>query len=215
MKKGQIPIFFETDAHLNSAGRMLYTEAIQRNMLESLPQKVYEHVSYCPECSAEVLMLVELMEDEPIDSNEVHPFFDNSNSEYFVSDDWADIEALLEQIKAEAVTIPLYEKRMEEQLTAQYRSSASSALQVISPQNEHLYQEEVTFTFAEKTSSEITLIIRNHQGQVYKTKIPANTLSHVVEFQPSNNFPSGVYYWQMIDGNRNRIVGKFYVYQPS
>ena len=212
MKKGQIPIFFEADEHLNSAGRMLYTEAIQRNKLESLPPKVYEHVNYCPECSAEILLLVEMMEDEPIDFNEQHPFFDNPKSEYFVSDDWADIEALLEQIKAEAVTIPLYENRIEEQLTASYRSS-STAIEVLSPQNEHLYQGDVVFTFGEKTSSEITLIIRNHQGQVYKTKIPANTLHHTVELLPASQFPTGVYYWQIMDRNRNRVVGKFYIYQ--
>ncbi|MGB0931622.1 MAG: hypothetical protein ACPGVB_12635 [Chitinophagales bacterium] len=215
MKKGQIPLFFEADQHLNAAGRMLYTDSIQRDKIDLLPNDVYEHVSYCAECSAEILMLVELMEDESIDSNEVHPFFDNPNSDYFLSDDWADIDALLEQIKAEAVTIPLYEKRIEEQLTAQYRSSTSSAIQVISPQNEYLYQGEVTFTFAEKTSSDIILIIRNHHGQVHKAKIPANTLYQIVEFQPSNNFPSGVYYWQMMDKNRNRVVGKFYVYQSN
>ncbi len=211
MKKGQIPIFFEADKHLNAAGRMLYTEAVQRDKIDLLPHDVYEHVNSCAECSAEILMLVELMEEEPIDANEQHPFFNNPNSDYFVSGNLADIDALLEQIKADAVQIPLYENLIKEQLTASYRSS-STGIQILSPQNEHLYQDEVTFTFAEPTSSPSTLIVRNHQGQVYKAKIPANTLHHTIDFQSAEKFPTGVYYWQMIDRSRNRMVGKFYVF---
>ncbi len=214
MKKGQLPIFFEADEHLNAAGRMLYVEAVQRSKIHSLPSKVYEHVNYCPECSAEILFLSELMEEESIPSNEVHPFFNNSNSTYFVSGDMQGIEELLEQIKAEAVQIPLYEKRIEEQSTAQYRGSATE-IKLLSPQNEQLYQGEITFTFLSPTTSIITLIIRNHKGQVYKAKIPTHTLSHTIEFQPFTQFPTGVYYWQMIDQNRMRLVGKFYVYQTE
>lgn len=212
MKKGNTT-FFEEAGHLNMAGRMLYAEAVQLDRMGQLPDDIYEHVQSCAECSAEILLLTALMEDENTDASQEHPYFDKpEESEYFLTDNPSDIDALLESIRAEAIAIPLYDSMIAEQLTAAYRNSAT-AIKVLTPENEQLCQREATFTFEQTTPVQLILQIENHQGQVHKSKIPANTTTYTVSFEPAKQFPTGLYYWKLAGRGIKRMVGKFYVHQ--
>lgn len=209
--------FDEANGHLNMAGRMLYAEAMELNHLDNLPAAVYQHVQNCHECSTQIWMLNNLMEGELAEMEEAHPFFEVEESDielgdFSLSDNPMDIDSFLEQIKAEAIEVPLYEKMIEQQLAAAYRSSSKS-IQLISPTHEQVCEKEVVFTFQKPTSSPLFLVLENHTGEVHDCKIPTNTTNYTVSLEPANQFPTGVYYWKLAGKGGKRMVGKFYIYQ--
>ncbi len=199
--------------HLNASSVSLYVDAIKLNLIDRLPEEIYQHALECLSCSAEILQLESLLEGEDYSQMSDHPFFGKLHSQVLISDNMDSLDSILEQLKEEAATIPVYERLLEEQVT--YRNVYTPVIKVDSPGAEKLYTNQVNFKFATESDKPVTLIVENHQERVLKTTLDPNDASYSLQFNPYDKFPSGLYYWKAALKGGKPILGKFYVYNPK
>ncbi|MEZ4888482.1 MAG: hypothetical protein R3E32_27390 [Chitinophagales bacterium] len=207
------PIYFDSDGHLTTIARAMYADAMKLDKVTQLPDSVQEHTNVCNYCSSLIVVLFDAIEGIDYQDLAPHPVFEqNEKSHYSISDNPQNIEAILQQLMAEAVEIPSMERLLKTQ--SNYRKSDIEDLQVIQPLPNALYFNSVDFQF-EKPLSHITdLSIRNHKGRVFKASLPIDTKDYTLTFSPRENFPSGLYYWKLTSRNSKPLVGKLYIYHP-
>lgn len=206
-------LYFDEENHLNQKAQALYIDAMQLNRLAEIPKEIYEHAQNCSYCTVELYELYEALEGVNYAKLGKHPWLDEGLSELQLSDKSEDLESILQQLIADAITIPIY----EEMLATTYRNSdtaGSETLEVTHPTSEQLCVNSVQFRFYSNSDKGFTLILENHQKRVYKTRIGAGSNEHLVEFQPKEKFPSGLYYWKLaVKGGNPMVMGKIYIYQ--
>lgn len=71
-----IHTFFDHSLHLNENGTALTAEAFFLDRTAELPNEISEHLEQCDRCKVQVLGLLELLKEQPIDRNIHHPYFD-------------------------------------------------------------------------------------------------------------------------------------------
>lgn len=202
--------FFDEYGELNASGRMLYAEAIRLNRLDELPADIYNHVLQSPWASAEIIDLYMLLEKEDYPTESPHPFFDLS--EISIGTDLANIDQILERLKAEAILNPTYEKVIQEQFA--YRSSsAATLLKIVSPKEEQLITDSfIDFEWETNSDKNLILTLENHHRRLVKERLSAGTTSFKVQLTPKENFPSGLYYWKLALRGGKPVIGKIYIY---
>ncbi|MFK7903946.1 MAG: hypothetical protein AB8B69_02430 [Chitinophagales bacterium] len=202
--------YFDEYGELNTLGRMLYAEAIRFNRLDDLPDNIYNHVLQSPWASAEILDLYTLIEDEDYDVSSLHPSFDMSDKS--ISGDMDDIERILNQLKAEAIPNPTYEKAIKEQV---FRSSgaAAASLKVKAPISEQLITENfIDFEWETSSNKDLILTLENSKGRLVKERLSAKTKKFRIDLLPKSKFPSGMYYWKLALRGGQLIIGKVYIF---
>ena len=204
--------FFNDDKHLTDISVSLYADAVKLGLINRLPKDIYDHVNSCLHCSDSVNHLLRFLEDEDYSHLTQHPFFGELNSTVSIPDNAADLDQILAQLKAEALPIPMYERLIDQQLT--YRNLFVAVINVKAPVKDQLCTKEVNFELVTDSDQPITLIVENQKERVLKTTLEADTSSFKLSLDPTDKFPSGLYYWKAALKGGKAIVGKFYVYNP-
>lgn len=201
--------YYDNNGHLNDLGQMLYVDAIKIQKVGQLPREMPEHVFDCDYCNKNVRSLYDLVAEltYPI---EKHPTLEvNELSDLSLGEIDGDLEAILTQLKAEAVLIPRFEKLMEEQVA--YRNKDAIGIQLQSPKPEQLCRTNLAFIFATSENLPLTLTIQNHEKRIYRAKFAAGTTQIKINFQPKSDFPVGMYYWRLVLKGKKPLVGKIYI----
>jgi len=208
-------LFFDEEQHLNQKAQALYVDAMKLNRLVEVPKGVYEHAQNCSYCTVQLYELYEVLEGVNYADLGKHPWLDKGLSKLYLSDKNQDLEAILQQLINDAITIPAY----EQMITTIHRNAATSGsetLKVTRPTKEQLCIDSILFQFYSNTNKKFTLILENHKGRVYKTRIAAGNTEHLVEFLPKEKFPSGLYYWKLaLRGGSPMVMGKMYISTPN
>ncbi len=210
MNSEDYSLFFDEENHLNQKAQALYVDAMKLNRLDEIPKMIYEHAQNCSYCTVELYELYEALEGVNYADLGKHPWLDEGLSELTLSDKSEDLDLILQQLIADAVTIPAY----EEMLATTYRNQSMGATLVVhAPNSEQLCIDSVTFLFSSNSERSFVLTLENHQKRVYKARLPHNTINHTILFTPKEKFPSGLYYWKLaLKGGSPMVMGKIYVH---
>ena len=204
-------LYFDEESHLNQKAQALYIDAMKLNRLAEIPKEIYEHAQNCSYCTVELYELYEALEGVNYAELGKHPWLDEGLSELHLSDKSEDLDAILQQLIMEAVTIPAY----EEMISETYRSQNIAATLVVhTPTPNQLCINYVTFLFNSDSGRSFVLTLESHEKRVYKVKLPHNTMEHTILLTAKEKFPSGLYYWKLaLKGGNPMVMGKVYVYQ--
>ncbi len=203
---------FTEAGHLNDNSVALYVDAVKLGLINRLPDSIYDHAQDCLSCTTAILQLQDLLSDEDYSEMTSHPYFGELHSKITISDSEDLLDGILNQLRDEAETIPVYERLLEEQVT--YRNVYVPLIQVSSPGSEKLYTSHVDFQFATESDKQLTLIVENAQERVLKTTLDPQDANYQLRFDPFDKFPSGLYYWKAALKGGKPILGKFYVFNP-
>ncbi|MEZ4885274.1 MAG: hypothetical protein R3E32_11150 [Chitinophagales bacterium] len=202
--------YINEKGHLNQLGQMLYADAMKVQKVNQLPTELPEHVFDCDYCNKQVRVLYSLIADldYPLES---HPILDKSEkSSLSLSENSDNLDDILQQLMAEAIQIPAYEKLMETQMA--YRNEDAIGISLQQPTDNQLCKEGVDFHFTTSQKLPITLTIESHQKRIFREKFEAETTHIHVDFQPKSDFPTGLYYWKLVLKGKKPLVGKIYIY---
>lgn len=202
--------YINEQGHLNDLGQMLYVDAMKIEKVNRLPEELCEHVLDCDYCNAKVRSLYVLIEDLDYPVQQ-HPVLDIAEkSDLSLSDSSDNLDDILQQLMADAVLIPSYEKLMTTQMA--YRNEDAIGIQLTQPTENLLCKEGVDFHFTTSENRLITLTIESHEKKVFRQKFEAGTTHIRVDFTPKEDFPAGLYYWKLVLKGKKPLVGKIYLH---
>ncbi len=204
--------YFNPEGHLNTVGRSVYADAMKLEQVAQLPISLQKHVGKCTYCSSLIIVLYDIIEDIDYEEAIPHPLLKAlPKSKWKIGNHLHDVEAILEQLRKEAVEIPSMERLIQRGKV--FRNKHHSEPILLNPKSEQLFFHQIDFEFAQPIAVAADLSIRNHQKRVFKGQIPAHTSHFTVSFQPKMQFSNGLYYWKMVLKGGNPIAGRFYVFQ--
>ncbi|MFK7907172.1 MAG: hypothetical protein AB8B69_18695, partial [Chitinophagales bacterium] len=174
--------FFDETGHFNATARIYYVEAMYQNQVDSLPPDLQQHISDCDYCSIKILQSYQIALEL---GKELTTSPKTEIGRFTLSDKQEDLEAILQQLMAEAIEIPVFEALIEEQVL---RSTANESLsiEVLQPAQNQICQNTIIFQLKTALLKPLILSIRNHQKRMLKVTIPPNTREYSIEVQNWN-----------------------------
>lgn len=202
---------FDNDGSLNLEGRVLYAEAMHLSKVADLPKKLIDYVWQDDDSRLAIVELYELLNANNVQA-QPHVYFKQSlNTTSFVSIDWNNLDAALEDILRSALSNEHTPNRRMERRMALSLKTSNKTLQVIQPEKDLVCVQQITFQFSKATPQAYRLLLQNAQGEeIEEFTVPSNSEQFQISIENEEQFPTGLYYWTLLVG-KTPISNRLYI----
>ncbi|MEZ4886002.1 MAG: hypothetical protein R3E32_14805 [Chitinophagales bacterium] len=202
---------FDKDNRLNFEGRVLYAEAMHLSKVADLPKRLTDYVWQDDESRLAIVELYELLDAKEV-QEQPHQYFNQFiDTNLFVSIDWNNLDAELENILR--TTLSSQHKpnpRMERRMALSLKTS-NKLLQITQPEKDAICIQQITFQFSEATSQPYRLLLQNAEGEdIEEFEVPVNSLQFQISIEDNEKYPTGLYYWTLLVG-KTPISNRLYI----
>ncbi len=202
---------FDKDNSLNLEGRILYAEAMHLSMVADLPKKLTNYVWQDDESRLAIAELYELLDAKEVQAQPHLYFKQFMDTKLFVSIDWNNLDAALEDILRTTLSSQHTPNRRMERRIALSLKTSNKILEVIQPEKDAVCVQQITFQFSKATPQPYRLLLQNAEGEeIGEFKIPSNSLQFQITVENEEQFPTGLYYWTLLVG-KTPISNRLYV----
>ena len=155
--------------------------------------------------------LYELLDSKSVQENPHVYFKQFLRKDSFVSIDWNNLDAALEEI-LQATLSSQYtpNQRMERRMALSLKTS-NKTLQITHPKKDAVCIQQITFHFSKSTPQPYRLLFKDAQGNgIEEFEVPSNSEQFQISVEDHEKYPTGLYYWTLLVG-KTPISNRLYI----
>lgn len=202
---------FDGENNLNIEGRILYAQAMHLSQVANLPKRLLDYVWEDDESRLAIAELYELLDVQKVQKTHHLYFKQFTKTDSFISIDWNNLDAALEDIIRTTLSNQHTPNRRMERRMALSLKTSNKTLRVSQPKKDAICVQQITFQFSEATLQAYRLLLQNAQGEeIGEFEVPANSSQFQISIEDNEKYPTGLYYWTILVG-KTPISSRLYI----
>jgi hypothetical protein len=223
--------------HLNNEQIAMYVDALIWDAQDKVPGDIAAHIEECDECAAQAFSLYGIIKNQYDTSRESHPLFSKPEknrvvplyiykiaavvivfigmfsgywyffrpypAEFYTTDSLMEFRAKQFGYGNDVLSAPMGEKQEND-----IETTKNLAFKLSAPENGQIYRrwEKIHFKFKYQGAYPLWLkVLDNNRDTVYSQTLQTS------DFESSEWFKPGLYYWELTNNGKTLYIGKFVV----